>query len=113
MYRNNNLLTTSFKKVKLAKLDTKEKTKKDVAASASKATHNDNLATQDNDFAVLKEFDLNWKYGPSMGITRLERWARAEKHGMKPSPRVKEIIEAHPGKEEYTQCLWNDYKKIM
>lgn len=34
--------------------------------------------------ATLREFDLSSKYGPCMGISRLERWERAAKLGLEP-----------------------------
>lgn len=70
-------------------------------------------AAEEEDFKILKEFDLNWEYGPSMGITRLERWNRAAKHGLNPLPLVRQLVEEHKDDERYTQCLWNDYKNIM
>lgn len=67
----------------------------------------------EKDLEILREFDLTWEYGPSMGITRLERWKRAEKHGLNPSQKVRQLIEDHKHDDHYTQCLWNDYKNIM
>ncbi|KAL4223948.1 hypothetical protein ACF0H5_017407 [Mactra antiquata] len=68
---------------------------------------------EENDIKILRDFDLNWEYGPSMGITRMERWNRAAKHGLNPSDEVKQLIDSHPDDEKYTKCLWNDYKNIM
>lgn len=38
-----------------------------------------------------------------LGITRLERWERAEKHGLNPPTVVKDILNKHPNDEEYIQ----------
>ena len=45
-------------------------------------------------------FTLN-KYSLA-GITRLERWERAERYGLTPPDEVKEILMAHPGNNLYT-----------
>lgn len=37
------------------------------------------------------------------GITRMERWKRAEKHGLNPSELVKQTVEAHEDDERYTE----------
>lgn len=68
---------------------------------------------EENDLRLLRDFDLNWVYGPCMGITRLERWNRAEKHGLNPPAEVKQLVLANAEDEQYTHCVWNDYKNIM
>ncbi|XP_069812077.1 DNA polymerase delta subunit 4-like, partial [Dendropsophus ebraccatus] len=72
-----------------------------------------NRATeQDTDGAVLPElssldkliqFDLDWRYGPCTGITRLERWQRAEELGLTPPKHIKDILMAHFTDTQY-QC---------
>eukprot|EP00057_Strongylocentrotus_purpuratus_P003161 XP_003726057.1 PREDICTED: DNA polymerase delta subunit 4 [Strongylocentrotus purpuratus] len=52
---------------------------------------------------TLREFDLNWRYGPCTGITRLERWERAESHDQNPSPQIKDLILEHEDDEDYVQ----------
>ena len=42
-----------------------------------------------------------------LGISRLERWNRADKHGLNPSSEVKQLVLAHEGDEKYTQ--WYRY----
>ncbi|XP_012612993.1 DNA polymerase delta subunit 4 isoform X1 [Microcebus murinus] len=37
---------------------------------------------------LLRQFDLAWQYGPCTGITRLQRWHRAEQMGLEPPPEV-------------------------
>ncbi|KAJ8043145.1 DNA polymerase delta subunit 4 [Holothuria leucospilota] len=61
------------------------------------------------DLKILKEFDLNWEYGPCAGITRLERWERAEKHDLNPPADVKDLILGHQDEDDYLHCLWKDY----
>ncbi|XP_037693941.1 DNA polymerase delta subunit 4 isoform X1 [Choloepus didactylus] len=35
---------------------------------------------------LLRQFDLAWQYGPCTGITRLQRWHRAQQMGLDPPP---------------------------
>lgn len=37
---------------------------------------------------ILRVFDMTSKYGPYVGITRLERWERAKKWGLQPPEEV-------------------------
>ncbi|MBN3281416.1 DPOD4 polymerase, partial [Polyodon spathula] len=58
---------------------------------------------------LLREFDLNWEFGPCTGITRLQRWHRADKLGLKPPAELKDVIINNTGDSEYLNCLWHDY----
>ncbi|KAG4302185.1 hypothetical protein PCK1_001457 [Pneumocystis canis] len=42
--------------------------------------------------AILKKFDLTYQYGPFKGISRLDRWYRAEKLGLCPPIEIKTIL---------------------
>ena len=48
----------------------------------------DSAATE----AMLREFDLNSEYGPCAGMTRLERWDRAQKWGLSPPQNVRDAL---------------------
>lgn len=41
---------------------------------------------------MLRSFDLNYKYGPCVGVKRLDRWERAHRLGMNPPIDVKVAI---------------------
>ncbi|KAK9359075.1 DNA polymerase delta, subunit 4-domain-containing protein [Lipomyces starkeyi] len=47
---------------------------------------------------ILKNFDLTAAYGPTVGMTRLQRWRRAEKLGLKPPEVVYKILISKEGK---------------
>lgn len=49
---------------------------------------------------LLRQFDLTAEYGPVAGLTRLQRWDRAEKLGLAPPQLVKEILETREGVED-------------
>uniref|UniRef100_A0A383W420 DNA polymerase delta subunit 4 n=1 Tax=Tetradesmus obliquus TaxID=3088 RepID=A0A383W420_TETOB len=55
---------------------------------------------------LLRAFDLATQYGPCTGMTRLERWQRAEQFGLNPPMQVKELLTGLQG-EQLNQCLWD------
>ncbi|OWA54166.1 hypothetical protein BV898_18581 [Hypsibius exemplaris] len=55
---------------------------------------------------ILSQFDLSYKFGPCGGMSRLERWNRAEKFKKNPPPEVKALVESHSDDIEYTQGIW-------
>ncbi|KAF9224077.1 hypothetical protein BS17DRAFT_703709, partial [Gyrodon lividus] len=54
---------------------------------------------------MLRFFDMSYEFGPCIGMTRLERWERAEAVGL--DPPVREILLTKEGieKDEYAQCV--------
>lgn len=60
---------------------------------------------KDEALACLREFDLDSRFGPCMGLTRIERWERAEKLGLDPPPRVKALLESRTYCA-YQDCIW-------
>ena len=58
----------------------------------------------EEELAILKAFDFDWRFGPVSGITRSRRYHRAAKTGVfKPPVEVLEIIERVGG------CAENSY----
>lgn len=49
---------------------------------------------------ILKNFDFTVDFGPVVGLTRLERWERANKLGLNPPAVVKKILETKQGETE-------------
>ncbi|KAJ3332849.1 hypothetical protein HDU76_012842 [Blyttiomyces sp. JEL0837] len=58
---------------------------------------------------TLKQFDLNMKFGPNVGISRLERWERANKLGLAPPQDVGEILKSDlvQNDVELREALWH------
>ncbi|KAH7919887.1 hypothetical protein BV22DRAFT_1040503 [Leucogyrophana mollusca] len=56
---------------------------------------------------ILRVFDMSYEYGPCVGMTRLERWERAESYGLNPPPEVRDILLTKEGieQDEYAQCV--------
>lgn len=41
---------------------------------------------------MLRQFDLDLRFGPMLGLTRLERWERAEELGLRPPVAVRDVL---------------------
>ncbi|ESW19425.1 hypothetical protein PHAVU_006G123900 [Phaseolus vulgaris] len=54
---------------------------------------------------TVRAFDTNMKYGPCLGITRLQRWERAHKLGLNPPMEIKTLLESH---KVEAQSLWHN-----
>ncbi|KAH7687125.1 DNA polymerase delta subunit 4 protein [Dioscorea alata] len=58
----------------------------------------------------LRQFDMDMKYGPCLGLTRLERWNRAESMGLHPPLELGSILEVQAGGggggATTLECLW-------
>ncbi|KEH31314.1 putative DNA polymerase delta, subunit 4 [Medicago truncatula] len=85
----------------------KEKESKNMSSSSSVTGNVNGGVTdeQNNSESVLRQFDLNMDYGPSIGLTRLERWERAKKWDMNPPQEIKELI-LKSGNDQQ-EGLWN------
>ncbi|KAI9464674.1 DNA polymerase delta, subunit 4-domain-containing protein [Boletus coccyginus] len=59
---------------------------------------------------MLRFFDMSYEFGPCIGMTRLERWERAEAFGLNPPVEVRDILLTQEGieKVEYVQCVLHD-----
>lgn len=55
---------------------------------------------------LLRRFDLQTKYGPCAGITRLERWERAQKFGLQPPEDVRRVLLGKRAGDPAHQSLW-------
>lgn len=82
---------------------------KDSDQLPSTSTHDQAAVDSIDDLQILKNFDLTLEFGPCTGITRLERWERAQKHGLNPPDEVKDILLKNKD-EEYQMYLWKDYE---
>lgn len=53
----------------------------------------------------LREFDMDMRYGPCLGLTRMERWDRAAAMGLNPPPDVEAIL-LKCSSAAALECLW-------
>ncbi|XP_071485461.1 DNA polymerase delta subunit 4-like [Diadema antillarum] len=81
---------------------------KQQTAQRDEVVRADDLLRQEH-LNKLREFDLDWRFGPCTGITRLERWERAERHGYNPPKNIKDLVLEHKDDEEYVQNIWTGY----
>ena len=58
--------------------------------------------------AALRNFDLEIRFGPCIGLSRLQRWRRAERWGLDPPAKVLELLELMDPADELQQCLWHN-----
>ncbi|NXO96999.1 DPOD4 polymerase, partial [Certhia brachydactyla] len=61
---------------------------------------------------MLRRFDLSWEYGPCTGITRLQRWERAQELGLSPPGHPLPVLPTLPA-DPLTLCprsLWHEYE---
>ncbi|XP_071415321.1 DNA polymerase delta subunit 4 [Pithys albifrons albifrons] len=59
---------------------------------------------------MLRRFDLSWEYGPCTGITRLQRWERAQALGLSPPGPVRDALLEHRDDPNVTYSLWHEYE---
>ena len=78
----------------------------DVSADAAAAAGPAPMWLKDESLSAeesqLRQFDLDKRYGPCVGMTRTERWRRAEELGRAPPPAVLALLQAGAGE----RCLW-------
>ncbi|XP_068800251.1 DNA polymerase delta subunit 4 [Struthio camelus] len=58
---------------------------------------------------MLRHFDLCWEYGPCTGITRLQRWERAQALGLSPPAPVRDALLEHQDDPAVMYSLWHEY----
>ncbi|XP_074852143.1 DNA polymerase delta subunit 4 [Carettochelys insculpta] len=104
------LITDSFQVVKKQQQapDTKEGSLQPEAVPAP-ADPPASSSLEPDQLEMLRQFDLHWEYGPCTGITRLQRWERAESLGLNPPVVVRETLLEHEGDPSFMYCLWHAY----
>ncbi|RGB37604.1 DNA polymerase delta, subunit 4-domain-containing protein [Rhizophagus diaphanus] len=55
---------------------------------------------------LLHAFDLNYKFGPCIGLTRLERWERAHRIGLDPPEEVRDVLTSEAKNSELNECVF-------
>ncbi|KIP05551.1 hypothetical protein PHLGIDRAFT_128811 [Phlebiopsis gigantea 11061_1 CR5-6] len=105
------------KKIKITTKDNKVAKHVDVAAMRKhfgyvrgkmgnvKPVHATNHSMEDH---ILRFFDLSYEFGPCIGVSRLQRWDRAEALGLNPPIVVKQLLTNEDGSEriEMRECVF-------
>ncbi|CAL0334484.1 unnamed protein product [Lupinus luteus] len=56
----------------------------------------------------LRKFDMDMAYGPCVGMTRLERWGRAQNMGLNPPKEIESFLKSDSKDNKIDlECLWN------
>lgn len=61
---------------------------------------------RDKVIELLAQFDVDIRYGPCIGLTRIERWNRAQAFKLNPPKEVIDWISDYP---DLIHCLWHQY----
>lgn len=60
----------------------------------------------------LRQFDMDMKFGPCIGVTRLQRWERASAMGLQPPAHLRDLLLHAPSTKNRSdsspsvECLW-------
>ncbi|KAL7889677.1 hypothetical protein AOLI_G00019350 [Acnodon oligacanthus] len=100
------LITDTFKVVKKARRNDRRDKKQ---PSSTADPEPPRPTKRETELQELRKFDLDWRFGPCTGISRLQRWERAALHGLDPPQEIKDILLKEKMDPEYTHCLWRDY----
>ncbi|XP_057700480.1 DNA polymerase delta subunit 4 [Corythoichthys intestinalis] len=103
MSKKNGLITSSFKVVKKARNVAKRNER---PASPPQDTENSSRHEEEQ---KLRQFDLDWRFGPSTGISRLQRWDRAKLHGLNPPEDIRDLLLLKQTDKDYNLSLWSEY----
>ena len=68
--------------------------------------------SQNTIHTILRNFDLSPKYGPCVGMTRLDRYRRAEKMGLNPPVEVLQILETEEGSRDWNTDLFSQKSDV-
>lgn len=73
-------------------------------------TEDRSVAEAEADERALRQFDLDTKYGPVSGISRLQRWQRAVALGLNPSAEIRDIIVKYGENSDMNKHLFAEGK---
>ncbi|XP_058496836.1 DNA polymerase delta subunit 4 [Solea solea] len=105
------LITDSFKVVKKGRRGGKRQKQRATPPPSPPQQESDSEAVREDELHKLRQFDLDWRFGPCTGISRLQRWERAKLHGLDPPEEIRELLllpQTHTD-PEYTLSLWREY----
>ncbi|XP_029291537.1 DNA polymerase delta subunit 4 [Cottoperca gobio] len=106
MTTKHGLITDSFKVVKKAKRRVKRE-KRPPSPAPHRVTETETV--REEELHKLRQFDLDWTFGPCTGISRLQRWERAKLHGLSPLEEIRDLLLQTHTDPEYNLSLWREY----
>ncbi|XP_063331687.1 DNA polymerase delta subunit 4 [Pelmatolapia mariae] len=99
------LITDSFKVVKRSRKGGKREKSPTPPPSPQKEADR----IREEELEKLRQFDLDWSFGPCTGISRLQRWERAKLHGLNPPEEIRDLLLQTHADPEYKLSLWSGY----
>nr|XP_054607816.1 DNA polymerase delta subunit 4-like isoform X2 [Nothobranchius furzeri] len=105
-------ITNSFKVVKKTRRGGKQnKSPTPPPAPSPPPERGDDVfkTTREEELQKLRQFDLDWRFGPCTGISRLQRWDRAQLHGLEPPEEIRYLLLQTHTDAEYRRSLWRDH----
>ncbi|XP_026158176.1 DNA polymerase delta subunit 4 [Mastacembelus armatus] len=106
MTTKHRLITDSFKVVKRAKR-TGKREKTPTPPPPQKEAEIGTVSEEQ--LQKLRQFDLDWRFGPCTGISRLQRWERANLHGLNPPEEIRDLLLETHNDPNYKLSLWSEY----
>ncbi|XP_074551367.1 DNA polymerase delta subunit 4 isoform X2 [Halichoeres trimaculatus] len=106
MTTKHGLITDSFKVVKKARRGGKRERR---SPSPPPQQEDEAKKVRENELQQLRQFDLDWRFGPCTGISRLERWERAKLHNLNPPEEIRYLLLQTNTDPEYNKSLWSEY----
>ncbi|XP_078123693.1 DNA polymerase delta subunit 4 [Sander vitreus] len=100
------LITDSFKVVKKARRVKREKRPSPPPPPQQEA---ETETVREEELQRLRQFDLDWRFGPCTGISRLQRWERAKLNGLSPPKEIRDLLLQTHTDPEYNRSLWSEY----
>uniref|UniRef100_A0AAX7VJI3 Uncharacterized protein n=1 Tax=Astatotilapia calliptera TaxID=8154 RepID=A0AAX7VJI3_ASTCA len=95
------LITDSFKVVKRSRKGGKREKSPTPPPSPQKEADR----VREEELEKLRQFDLDWSFGPCTGISRLQRWERAKLHGLNPPEEIRDLLlQTHADPEYNLGC---------
>uniref|UniRef100_UPI0037E8A361 DNA polymerase delta subunit 4 n=1 Tax=Semicossyphus pulcher TaxID=241346 RepID=UPI0037E8A361 len=108
MTTKHGLITDSFKVVKKARRGGKRE-KRPSPPPPPPQKEAETKSVREEELQQLRQFDLDWRFGPCTGISRLQRWERAKLHGLNPPEEIRDLLLLTDTDPEYNQSLWSEY----
>ncbi|XP_049901155.1 DNA polymerase delta subunit 4 isoform X1 [Epinephelus moara] len=102
------LITDSFKVMKRTRRGMK-RAKTPSSPPPPQKAEAETKTIREEELETLRHFDLDWRFGPCTGISRLQRWERAKLHGLSPPEEIRDLLLQTHTDPEYSRSLWSEY----
>ncbi|XP_040001042.1 DNA polymerase delta subunit 4 [Xiphias gladius] len=99
------LITDSFKVVKKARRRGAQEKRPTPPPQKESETE----TVREEELQKLRQFDLDWRFGPCTGIGRLQRWERSKLHGLNPPEEIRGLLLKTHSDPKYKLSLWSEY----